>query len=332
MLYNTNAVPQQPNYTDHLAFRINATENKWAVKLYEQMRANFWIPQKINLTQDINDYSKLTSDEKFAFKRILAFLVFLDNVQTTNLTYLVAPIETPDIKCCIAEQTSQEYLHSQSYQYLIDTVLPSEDRDEIYTLVQTDNKLKLRSRFIFTLFAEYIEKPSYYTFVLSLIADYILEGLYFYSAFNFFYNLSSRNLMKGCADMIKLIHRDELTHVTLFKQLILLVTKDQDPSYLDFNFKDYFFQAVETEINWTNYVSNNITGLNNEDNKKSIQYITHQLMRNLSLTSPFTSAVNPYLHLTKIADIQGASSTKVNFFEGNVTSYTQSSSIKNWDF
>ncbi len=332
MLYNTSAVSQQPDYASHLSFRINSSENKWAIKLYEQMRFNFWIPQKINLTQDINDYSKLSDDEKFAFKRILAFLVFLDNIQTTNLTYLSAAIETPDIKCCIAEQISQEYLHSQSYQYLIDTVLPTEDRNEIYSLVQTDNELKVRSRFIFRLFAEYIESPSYYTFVLSLVADYILEGLYFYSAFNFFYSLSSRNLLKGCADMIKLIHRDELTHVTLFKHLIYLVTKDQDPSYLDFNYKDFFFQAIETEVKWMNYVSNNIIGLNKQDNRKSIQYLAHQLMRNLGLISPFTNVTNPYLHLAKIADIQGQASSKVNFFEGNVTSYTQASSIKNWDF
>ena len=53
----------------------------------------------------------------------------------------------------------------------------------------------------------------------NVLANYILEGLYFYNGFNFFYNLASRNLMLGVADEIRYINRDELTHVVIFKRI-----------------------------------------------------------------------------------------------------------------
>ncbi|MDV2994815.1 MAG: hypothetical protein N4J56_004469 [Chroococcidiopsis sp. SAG 2025] len=32
----------------------------WAVSFYRQMRENFWIPEKIDVTQDVTDYINLT--------------------------------------------------------------------------------------------------------------------------------------------------------------------------------------------------------------------------------------------------------------------------------
>ncbi len=37
------------------------------------MMGNFWIPEKIDLTQDKNDYKNLTDQEKKAYDGILSF-------------------------------------------------------------------------------------------------------------------------------------------------------------------------------------------------------------------------------------------------------------------
>ena len=54
-----------------------------------------------------------------------------------------------------------------------------------------------------------------------LVANYILEGVYFYSGFMFFYNLGRNNLMPGSVQEIRYINRDENTHLWLFRNILL---------------------------------------------------------------------------------------------------------------
>jgi ribonucleoside-diphosphate reductase beta chain len=51
--------------------------------------ANFWIPEKVDLTMDILDYKKLTKEEQTAYDGILSFLVFLDSIQVSNLPNII---------------------------------------------------------------------------------------------------------------------------------------------------------------------------------------------------------------------------------------------------
>ena len=59
------------------------------------------------------------------------------------------------------------------------------------------------------------------------MANYILEGVYFYSGFMFFYNLSRNGKMPGSAQEIRYINRDENTHLWLFRNIILELQKEQ---------------------------------------------------------------------------------------------------------
>ena len=61
--------------------QLNDVRYSWALGLYQQMRENFWIPQKLDLTQDVTDYWNLTTEERHAYDGILSYLTFLDSVQ-----------------------------------------------------------------------------------------------------------------------------------------------------------------------------------------------------------------------------------------------------------
>jgi ribonucleoside-diphosphate reductase beta chain len=315
--------------------RFNNPQYKWASKLYEQMRNNFWIPQKVNLTQDTLDYSQLTLPESRAYKGVLAFLVFLDSTQTTNLHVLNSPVTAPEIKICLTEQASQEFLHSQSYQFLIDSVIPNGGRDEIYELCHTDEVLNKRCKFISDLFQRYKDEQTPLNYLISLVADYILEGLYFYSGFNVFYTLSLRGLMGGTTDMIKLIHRDELTHVTIFQNLVKEARRElnlDSESYSDL-IRNLFLEAAAGEIAWNEYIiGDSILGLSSASNTQFVQYMTHKRLTNLGISSPWENVTNPYLHLEKISDLTHHATSKANFFESGVTSYVQASSVTEWEF
>lgn len=94
--------------------QLNDVRYNWAVGLYRQMRENFWVAEKLDITQDVTDYVNLTLDERRAFDGILSYLTFLDSVQTVNLPQLKVSVTAPEVSMCMAEQISQEALHNQS--------------------------------------------------------------------------------------------------------------------------------------------------------------------------------------------------------------------------
>lgn len=187
--------------------QLNDVRYSWAVGLYKQLREQFWIPEKIDITQDVNDYRNLTPDEERAYDGILSYLTFLDSIQTCNIPHLKSVVTAPEIALCMAEQTSQEAMHNHSYQLMIETIIPTEKRNVIYDFWRTDTLLFKRCEFIASMYQKYIDTLSEESYFEALMANFILEGIYFYSGFCFFYNLSSRMLMSGSSDIFKLINR-----------------------------------------------------------------------------------------------------------------------------
>ena len=59
---------------------FNNMKYKWVSDWYRQAMNNFWIPEEINLTQDLQDYRLLSNAERSAYDKILSFLVFLQNL------------------------------------------------------------------------------------------------------------------------------------------------------------------------------------------------------------------------------------------------------------
>ena len=53
---------------------FNNMKYTWVSSWYRQAMNNFWIPEEINLTQDIKDYRLLTQEERTAYDKILSFL------------------------------------------------------------------------------------------------------------------------------------------------------------------------------------------------------------------------------------------------------------------
>lgn len=312
--------------------QLNDCKYTWAVKLYAQMRENFWIPQKIDITQDVTDYANLTADERRAFNGILSYLTFLDSIQTCNISHIKSFITAPEVSLCLAEQISQEGMHNQSYQVMIEAIIPTEDRVKVYDYWRTDDVLFKRCSYISKLYQAYLDNPNNETYFTSLIADYLLEGLYFYNGFVFFYNLASRQLMAGSADMFKLINRDELSHVRLFQKIITeglnTFTHSTEQIYQMFN------DAVKQECLWTNHIiGNNILGVTEESTVSYTKYLANSRLKAIGLKPLYSAdeAKNPYKHLERFSDTEGHGTTKANFFESSVTSYNMSSSVKGWD-
>jgi ribonucleoside-diphosphate reductase beta chain len=221
-----------PNGNDDVAHRtiwfgettnlmqLNDVRYSWAVGLYKQMRENFWVAERLDITQDVTDYANLTLNERNVYDGILSYLTFLDSIQTCNIPHLKSCVTAPEISLCMAEQNSQEALHSQSYSYMIETIIPSDRRTSVYEFWRTDEVLRDRCEFIAGIYQNFMDNSTPENYFVALLADYMLEGIYFYNGFIAYYNFASRQLMPGSADIFKMINRDELSHVRLFQKLI----------------------------------------------------------------------------------------------------------------
>ncbi len=313
--------------------QLNDVRYTWAVGLYQQMRENFWIPQRLDITQDVTEYGHLADEERSAYDGILSYLTFLDSVQTCNIPHLKGSVTAPEISLCMAEQISQEAMHNQSYQYLIETIIPSARRGEVYDFWRTDKVLRDRCEFIASLFQQYIDKQTTESYFIALVADYLLESLYFYNGFIFFYNLASRQLMSGSADVFKMINRDELSHVRLYQKLI---PEAMDTfSYSVEQIYEMFDTAVKHECRWTNHiVGNDILGITEYSTEQYTKYLANIRLKAIGLEPLYREekySKSPYTHLERFSDTKKEGHTKANFFEATVTSYVMSSGLTGWD-
>jgi len=314
-------------------FNLNVIKYEWAPKLYRVMMANFWIPETVDLTQDVQDYKELTDDERQAYDEILSFLVFLDSIQTTNIPNIAAYVKAPEITIDLSIHAYQEAIHSQSYGYTIESVVPPEKREEVYYWWRKDPILFERNKYIADIYQKFLEEPTMKNYGEVLIGNYLLEGLYFYNGFMFFYNLASRNLMQGTADIIRYINRDELTHVILFEHFMKDLTDEGFKKYLT---KDKIYEmfriAVDQEQRFSKKViGNKILGMNEQSIEDYTYYIANKRLKSLGLEPIFPDRPNPYEHLERIADTGGEGNVKANFFEATVTSYNQASAVEGWD-
>jgi ribonucleoside-diphosphate reductase beta chain len=303
---------------------------QWALQIYNQMREFFWIPQRTDLTGDINDYRNLMNGEQRAYNGILGYLIYLDSVQEAMLPSFGEVMTAPAVRHCVQEQCFFEGIHSESYKYVVEALLPIEERDKIYDFWRTDKILGERCENILAYYQKYLDTRSDEDYFYALYADYLLEGLYFYNGFTAFYVLSTRNLMGGTADIIKQINRDERLHVLLFQKI--LIEAKNNFTFSEEKVLEMTANAVTQEVRWANHIiGQDFLGITENSIKQYTEYLADLRLRAIGLPTIYGEKNNPYKHLEKVADLGSEAGTKANFFEAQVTSYNMSSAVHGWD-
>ena len=270
---------------------FNNMKYPWVSYWYRQAMNNFWIPEEINMSQDVKDYRRLSRHEKKAYDKILSFLIFLDSIQTANLPYVGEYVTANEVNLCLTIQAFQEAVHSQSYSYMLDTICSPEEREQILYQWKSDEHLLARNRFIGDIYNEFQENKSSLQLLKTMIANFILEGIYFYSGFMFFYNLGRNGKMPGSVQEIRYINRDENTHLWLFQSIILELKKEEPELFSPENvemFREMIKAGALQEIEWGEYViGDNIEGLTREMISDYIKYLANLRCENIGFEKLF---------------------------------------------
>lgn len=310
---------------------FNNVKYKWVSDWYRQAMNNFWVPEEINLSTDVQDYRKLSADEKRAYDKILSFLVFLDSIQTANLPFVGEYVTANEINLCLSIQTFQEAVHSQSYGYMLDTICSPDERNAILYQWRDDQHLLARNKFIGDLYNDFQLKKDKITFMKTLIANYILEGVYFYSGFMFFYNLGRNGKMSGSAQQIRYINRDENTHLWLFRNIILELQKEEPDLFtkeLVEIYRGMIKEGVNQEIAWGHYViSDYIPGLTQKMITDYIQYLGNLRATNLGFEKLFEGHDDEPDSMSWVSKYSNANMIKTDFFEARSTAYAKSTAL-----
>lgn len=301
---------------------LNNVKYSWVSGFWTVMLNNHWVPNKISLVGDKSSVKELTSFEDEAVKNTLGFLIFLDSLQVNNLPNIADYVTCSGTKTLLALQTFQEAVHSQSYQYILESLYPEVTRNSIYDIWRTNPLLLKRNQFIADQMQDFSDEPTFENFKKVQVANLALEGIYFYEGFNLFDQLASRKKLVGTQKVIDYIRTDENSHVALFTKII---HETMDTKKNETMIYDILGTACQQEIEWAqNVYSDNILGISKESTEENVKYLTNKRLRALKLPDMWDNVKNPYSHL----DVQARS----NFFEAaGVTDYSQSGAVSGWD-
>jgi ribonucleoside-diphosphate reductase beta chain len=276
---------------------------------YKKAEASFWTAEEIDLHQDLTDWNnKLTYDERYFIKHILAFFAASDGIVNENLAKnFIGEVQYPEAKFFYGFQIMMENIHSETYSLLIDTYVKDEkEKDMLFKAIENFPAIKKKADWAL----KWITSPS---FAERLIAFAAVEGIFFSGAFCAIFWLKKRGLMPGLTFSNELISRDEGVHCDFAvhlhnKHLIYKVSKER--------IKEIIIDALTIEREFiTESLPVSLIGMNATLMTQYLEFVTDRLLVELRCEKAY-NATNPFDFMNMIS-LQG----KTNFFEKRVSEY-----------
>ncbi|WP_082236079.1 ribonucleotide-diphosphate reductase subunit beta [Halobacillus massiliensis] len=309
------------------------TRYSWAYPMYKTMLANFWIPSEINMSNDLKQWPALSEKEQDSFKKIIGLLAFLDSIQTDYSGKIADYLTDSSLSALMQVLAFQEVVHNQSYSYVLSTLVDQSEQERIFEYWKHDEILIERNNFITDGYESFAEKPTLDSFLKSIVYDVVLEGLFFYAGFAFFYNLARNQKMVSTSTMINYINRDEQVHVNLFAH-IFKETLNENPELDRGHYEQFatqtFKEAVDLEIKWAHHIiGDDFPGIPIDELEDYIKFIANKRCKLLGAEKPYPGYnENP---LKWIRAYQEVDEGKSDFFEQKSRQYTKVSEDNGFD-
>jgi ribonucleoside-diphosphate reductase beta chain len=305
-LFDPSTVSLGERYT---LFPISANEQD-LYKMYKKQVASFWTAEEIDFSKDKEDWEKLTENERYFIKHILAFFAGSDGVVQENLaTRFQKEVQSPVARLFYGMQNAMEGIHSETYSLLIDQYVKDKDEQMKYFRA-IDDIPAIRKKAQWAI--KWIESPTDYA--TRLIGFACVEGIFFSGSFCAIYWLKKRGLLPGLTFSNELISRDEGLHtefaIAMYHKLQNKLSSEETLTII----KD----AVEAETEFiTEALPCSLIGMNARDMTQYIQFVADRLAVQLGCPKIY-KASNPFDFMDLIS-LEG----KTNFFEKKVSEYSK---------
>ena len=287
-------------------------------EFYKKMEASFWTAEEIDLSQDLNDWNnKLSDDERYFVKHILAFFAASDGIVNENLAEnFVNEVQYAEAKFFYGFQIMMENIHSETYSLLIDTYVKDEaEKTQLFTAIDVFPAIKKKAEWAL----KWIESDS---FAERLIAFAAVEGIFFSGSFCSIFWLKKRGLMPGLTFSNELISRDEGVHCDFAVHLHNHHLKNKVSKA---RIREIIVDALNIEREFiTESIPVSLIGMNAVLMTQYLEFVTDRLLVELGCKREYNTA-NPFDFMDMIS-LQG----KTNFFEKKVAEY-QKAGVMNTD-
>ena len=313
------------------AINWNRIEDDKDLEIWNRVTANFWLPEKVPLSNDIPSWATLRPNEQQLTIRVFTGLTLLDTVQNqVGAPSLMQDAVTPHEESVLSNFTFMEAVHARSYSSIFSTLCSTAEIDEAFRWSEENPWLQKKASLILD---EYKAEENPFK---KKIASVCLESFLFYSGFYLPLYWSSRGKLTNTADLIRLIIRDEAVHGYYigykFQQAFAKLPADEQEA-IKAEAYAMLYDLYDLECHYAAELYDPV-GLT-EDVKRFMHYNANKALSNLGFEPMFPEdmcQVNPAI----MAALSPSANENHDFFSGSGSSYVIGKAVatedEDWDF
>jgi ribonucleoside-diphosphate reductase beta chain len=308
----------------------NKIEDQVDLDVWNRLTQNFWLPEKIALSNDIQSWGTLRDHEKTLTMRVFTGLTMLDTIQgTVGSMSLMPDARTQHEEAVITNIAFMESVHAKSYSSVFSTLCSSKDIEDAFRWSEDNPYLQKKAEIVLSYYRG--DDP-----LKRKVASTLLESFLFYSGFYLPMYWSSRAKLTNTADLIRLIIRDEAIHGYYIGYKFQLAYNELNPE-AQAEIKDYAYSMLmelyENEIKYTAELYDEV-GLT-EDVKKFLHYNANKALMNLGF-DPLFPKDSTNVSAAIISALSPSGDENHDFFSGSGSSYVigkhEATTDDDWDF
>ena len=308
----------------------NAVEDPVDLDVWNRLTANFWLPEKVPLSNDIQSWASLKEHERTLTMRVFTGLTLLDTIQGTVGSMSIIPdARTQHEEAVITNIAFMESVHAKSYSSVFSTLCSTDDIEEAFRWSEENEHLQNKARIVLDYYRG--DDP-----LKRKVASTLLESFLFYSGFYLPMHWSSRAKLTNTADLIRLIIRDEAVHgyyIGYKYQLALAEQSQERQEELKEYTYDLLMELYNNECKYSADLYDEI-GLT-EEVMKFLQYNANKALMNLGF-DPLFPKETTNVSAAILSALSPNSDENHDFFSGSGSSYViakhQATEDEDWDF
>ena len=279
---------------------------------FKLQQASFWTAEEIDFSQDKKDWdTKLTENEKYFLRHILAFFAGSDGIVGVNiLDNFSKEVKILEAQFTYSFQGTMEAIHSEVYSLMIDTYV--DNIEEKHMLFNAIEKIPCVSKKAQWALKWTQSDDINISFAKRLVAFAIVEGLFFSGSFCAIYWIKERGILPGLMKANEWIARDEGMHTKfaclLYKKIINKI--DQQVIH------NMITEAGDIETEFiTQSLPVKLIGMNMNLMVQYIKFIADWLLTELGYDRLY-NAKNPFLFIEELG-----MQSRSNFFDERTSTY-----------
>ena len=138
------SIPRKPlKLIDRVsAINWNRLEDEKDLEVWDRLTGNFWLPEKVPVSNDIPSWQKMTEDEHTLTMHVFTGLTLLDTIQgTVGAVSLIPDALTPHEEAVYTNIAFMESVHAKSYSSIFSTLCSTEQIDGAFVWSESNELL-----------------------------------------------------------------------------------------------------------------------------------------------------------------------------------------------